>query len=198
MRGARIPNRHETTLLTDAEPPPCRQGVLLRSTFVESRSTTLRLRTLLRRSAHLSLANSGGYISTPNVDHIIRARRDPSFRAPSSERGFACRMGWDRLWSAHPRYTSRENSHRPLPPEAVARRTAERRPRTALFGGPPGAAEAAGDAWPRGARRVEARSDHPCASSSARTRIKRRSNGSDGPNRISSGSDSAHQSRSCG
>lgn len=94
----------------------------------------------------LSLSGSGGYICTPNVDHIVRARRDPTFLAAVLDASMRVPDGMGIVYGSRilgqplaSTVTGR------LLPIALARRSSGGRPRVALFGGPPGTAEAAGE-----------------------------------------------------
>ena len=118
----------------------------------------LTAREAVREIVTLALSGAGGYISTPNVDHIVRARRDPAFLRSVLGARLRVPDGMGIVYGARILGTPlRETVTGRLLPEAVARATAEGRPRVALFGGPPGAAEAAARRLARrGANVVEA------------------------------------------
>jgi N-acetylglucosaminyldiphosphoundecaprenol N-acetyl-beta-D-mannosaminyltransferase len=89
---------------------------------------------------------SGGYVSTPNLDHLVRAKRDPNFRALMM--GARLRVP-DGQWLI---YGSRlggtpihEAVHGRLIPEEVIRRTAPDAPPIALIGGRDDAPQVAAD-----------------------------------------------------
>jgi N-acetylglucosaminyldiphosphoundecaprenol N-acetyl-beta-D-mannosaminyltransferase len=89
---------------------------------------------------------SGGYVSTPNLDHLVRAKRDPSFRRLMM--GARLRVP-DGQWLI---YGSRlggtpihEAVHGRLLPEEIIRRTAPDTPPFALIGGRDNAPQVAAD-----------------------------------------------------
>jgi N-acetylglucosaminyldiphosphoundecaprenol N-acetyl-beta-D-mannosaminyltransferase len=92
-------------------------------------------------------SGSGGYVVTPNVDYIVRAVRDPGFRAVIETADLRVPDG---MWVI---YGSRIAGHRGLStvtgrllPEAVGRILARNGHSIALFGGRPGIAERAASA----------------------------------------------------
>jgi N-acetylglucosaminyldiphosphoundecaprenol N-acetyl-beta-D-mannosaminyltransferase len=89
-------------------------------------------------------SGAGGYVCTPNVDHIVRAVRDPGFRRVVQRADLRVPDG---MWVI---YGSRIAGHRGLStvtgrllPEAVGRALAGSGHSIALFGGRPGIAERA-------------------------------------------------------
>jgi len=89
---------------------------------------------------------SGGYVCTPNVDHVVRARRDPQFRAATLGARLRVPDGMGIVYGARA-------AGRPLRgtvtgrllPEAVASGGEATGPPVALLGGQPGAASRAAD-----------------------------------------------------
>jgi len=87
---------------------------------------------------------SGGYVCTPNVDHIVRAQRDPSFRAAVSSARLRVPDGMGIVYGSRlAGYPIKETVTGRLLPEAVGRRLGTAA--MALFGGVPGVAARAGD-----------------------------------------------------
>lgn len=92
------------------------------------------------------LDGSGGYMATPNVDHIVRARRDPQFRQVVMGARLRVPDGMGIIYGSR-------IAGRPLRgtvtgrllPEAVARAGEADRLPLALLGGRPGAARAAAE-----------------------------------------------------
>ncbi len=79
---------------------------------------------------------SGGYVSTPNVDHLVRARRDPAFLA--LVRGARLRLpdGMGLIYGMRlARRRLRGAVHGRLLPEAIVRATAGDSPALAMIGG---------------------------------------------------------------
>jgi N-acetylglucosaminyldiphosphoundecaprenol N-acetyl-beta-D-mannosaminyltransferase len=104
--------------------------------------------------ARWAIEGSGGYVVTPNVDYVVKARRNPAFREALLGARLRVPDGMGIV------YGSRV-AGRPLPgtvtgrllPEAVGRRLAANGRSIAVFGGPPGVAEAAAaELTRRGAR----------------------------------------------
>jgi N-acetylglucosaminyldiphosphoundecaprenol N-acetyl-beta-D-mannosaminyltransferase len=87
---------------------------------------------------------TGGYVCTPNVDYIVKARRDPAFRAAVLGARMRVPDGMGIVYGSRIAGT-------PLPatvtgrllPERVGAELTPRGGSIALFGGPPGVAEAA-------------------------------------------------------
>ena len=121
---------------------------------------------------------SGGYVSTPNVDHLVRARRDPAFldlvrgarlRLPDGMGLiYGMRLGGHRLRGA---------VHGRLLPEAFVRATAPDSPALAMIGGRDDAPQRAntltgfirdGSSCPRGRKEVRP-AGTPSRSSFSRT-----------------------------
>ncbi len=88
---------------------------------------------------------SGGYVCTPNVDHVVKARADQAFRAALA--GARLRVP-DGMWIVYGSRIAgtplRGTVTGRLLPEAVASVLANDPVAIALFGGPPGTAEVAG------------------------------------------------------
>ena len=79
---------------------------------------------------------SGGYVSTPNVDHLVRARRDPRFRALIMGARLRVPDGMGLIYGARLAGTPfRGSVTGRLLPEAIVRRTAPDCPPMALIGG---------------------------------------------------------------
>ena len=79
---------------------------------------------------------SGGYVSTPNVDHMVRARRDPAFRALMMGARLRVPDGMGLIYSSRlAGRPIREAVHGRLLPEEIVRRTAPDTPRIAMIGG---------------------------------------------------------------
>ena len=89
-------------------------------------------------------SGAGGYVCTPNVDHIVRAVRDPAFRR--AVQGADLRVP-DGMWIIYGSRISGRGSLATvtgrLLPEAVGRTLASKGDSIALFGGPPEIAERA-------------------------------------------------------
>lgn len=87
---------------------------------------------------------SGGYVTTPNVDHVVRARRDAAFRDLVAKARLRVPDGMGIVYGARlARTPLRGSVTGRLLPEAVARRAGAQGPAIALIGGHPGAAERA-------------------------------------------------------
>lgn len=87
---------------------------------------------------------SGGYVCTPNVDHLVRARRHPAFRAAIDRARLRVPDGMGVVYGAMVagRRLRRSVTGRLLP-VAIARRARGSGLRLAIFGGAPGVAERA-------------------------------------------------------
>jgi N-acetylglucosaminyldiphosphoundecaprenol N-acetyl-beta-D-mannosaminyltransferase len=93
---------------------------------------------------------SGGYVSTPNVDHLVRARRDPGFRSLMMGARLRVPDGMGLIYSSRlAGRPIREAVHGRLLPEEIVRRTAPDTPPIALIGG-------RGDAPQRAAKHLRA------------------------------------------
>lgn len=89
---------------------------------------------------------SGGYVSTPNLDHLVRAKRDPSFRALMMGARLRVPDGMGLIYASRLGGTPiHEAVHGRLLPEAIVRRTAPGTPRFALIGGREDAPQRASD-----------------------------------------------------
>ena len=91
-----------------------------------------------------ALEGSGGYVCTPNVDFLVRARRDPAFLVALADARLRLPDGMGVVYGARLRGTplSGTVTGRKLP-EALAARLAGTPHSIGLLGGPPGAADAA-------------------------------------------------------
>lgn len=79
---------------------------------------------------------SGGYVSTPNVDHLVRARRDPAFRALIMGARLRIPDGMGLIYGARLAGTPfRGSVTGRLLPEAIVRKTAPDCPPIAMIGG---------------------------------------------------------------
>jgi N-acetylglucosaminyldiphosphoundecaprenol N-acetyl-beta-D-mannosaminyltransferase len=79
---------------------------------------------------------SGGYVSTPNVDHLVRARREPDFRALMMNARLRVPDGMGLIYASRLGGTPiRRPVHGRLLPEAIVRRTAGDPLRMAMIGG---------------------------------------------------------------
>jgi N-acetylglucosaminyldiphosphoundecaprenol N-acetyl-beta-D-mannosaminyltransferase len=79
---------------------------------------------------------SGGYVSTPNVDHLVRARRDPAFRHLMMGARLRVPDGMGLIYASRLGGTPiREAVHGRLLPEEIVRRTAPDTPTIAMIGG---------------------------------------------------------------
>lgn len=79
---------------------------------------------------------SGGYVSTPNVDHLVRAKRDPAFRALMMGARLRVPDGMGLIYGSRLAGTPfREAVHGRLLPEAIVRATAPDTPPIAMIGG---------------------------------------------------------------
>ncbi|HEY5520659.1 MAG TPA: WecB/TagA/CpsF family glycosyltransferase [Candidatus Limnocylindrales bacterium] len=79
---------------------------------------------------------SGGYVSTPNIDHLVRAKRDPQFRALMMGARLRVPDGMGLIYGSRLAGTPiREAVHGRLLPEAIVRRTAPDCPPIAMIGG---------------------------------------------------------------
>lgn len=91
-----------------------------------------------------AMSGSGGYVCTPNVDHVVRSVRDPVFR--HAVQGADLRVP-DGMWIIYGSRIAGRGSLSTvtgrLLPEAVGRKLAEKGQSIALFGGPPDIAERA-------------------------------------------------------
>jgi N-acetylglucosaminyldiphosphoundecaprenol N-acetyl-beta-D-mannosaminyltransferase len=100
---------------------------------------------------------SGGYISTPNVDHIVRARRDPSFRALVMDARLRIPDGMGVVYGSHITGTPfRGTVTGRLLPEAIIERAKPDVPTMALLGGRDDAPERAAARLTEGGGRVVA------------------------------------------
>ena len=79
---------------------------------------------------------SGGYVSTPNVDHLVRAKRDPEFRRLIMGARLRIPDGMGLIYGARLAGTPfRGSVTGRMLPEAIVRRTAPDCPPIALIGG---------------------------------------------------------------
>ena len=79
---------------------------------------------------------SGGYVSTPNVDHLVRARRDPDFRRLMMNARLRVPDGMGLIYGARLGGAPiRAAVHGRLLPEAIARRTIDAPLRIGMIGG---------------------------------------------------------------
>jgi N-acetylglucosaminyldiphosphoundecaprenol N-acetyl-beta-D-mannosaminyltransferase len=93
---------------------------------------------------------SGGYVTTPNVDHVVRARRDPEYRRIVMDARLRAPDGMGIVYGSRlAGRPLRETVTGRLLPEAVARSAGRDGPAIGLLGGQPGAAS-------RAAARLEA------------------------------------------
>jgi N-acetylglucosaminyldiphosphoundecaprenol N-acetyl-beta-D-mannosaminyltransferase len=101
---------------------------------------------------------SGGYVCTPNVDHMVRARRDGAFRELVMGARLRLPDGMGLIYSSRlAGRPIREAVHGRLLPEEIVRRTAPDTPPIALLGGRGDAADkAAGHLRAMGANVVAA------------------------------------------
>ena len=89
---------------------------------------------------------SGGYVSTPNVDHIVRARRDPDFRRLVMAARLRVPDGMGVVYGSHITGTPfRGTVTGRLLPEAIIERSKPDLPRMALLGGREDAAQRAAE-----------------------------------------------------
>ncbi len=89
---------------------------------------------------------SGGYVSTPNIDHLIRAQKDPAFRSLVSGARLRIPDGMGLIYGARLAGTPfRSSVTGRLLPEAIVRRSAPDTPPIALIGGREDAPERAAD-----------------------------------------------------
>jgi len=96
------------------------------------------------------LAGNGGAVFTPNVDHVVKAERDPAFRAAYAAADLSLVDGTPLVWASR-------LLGRPLPGKIsgsdlvvpLARRAATRGWRIYLLGGAPGDAERAAEVLTR-------------------------------------------------
>jgi N-acetylglucosaminyldiphosphoundecaprenol N-acetyl-beta-D-mannosaminyltransferase len=85
---------------------------------------------------------SGGYVCTPNVDHIVKARRDPAFRRALEGARLRVPDGMGIVYGSRIAGTALAGTVTGrLLPAAVGRRLTQAGQSIALFGGPPGVAE---------------------------------------------------------
>jgi N-acetylglucosaminyldiphosphoundecaprenol N-acetyl-beta-D-mannosaminyltransferase len=90
---------------------------------------------------------SGGYVTTPNVDHVVRARRDPAYRELVMGARLRVPDGMGIVYGSRlAGRPLRSTVTGRLLPEAVARRAGRDGPAIALMGGQPGAGERAAQA----------------------------------------------------
>jgi N-acetylglucosaminyldiphosphoundecaprenol N-acetyl-beta-D-mannosaminyltransferase len=90
---------------------------------------------------------SGGYVSTPNVDHLVRARRDPAFRRLVMGARLRIPDGMGLIYGARLGGTPfRGSVPGRLLPEAIVKLTAPDTPPIALIGGRDDATDKAADA----------------------------------------------------
>lgn len=79
---------------------------------------------------------SGGYVSTPNVDHLVRTKRDPSFLALVRNARLRLPDGMGLIYGMRlARHRLRGAVHGRLLPEAIVRATAGDSPALAMIGG---------------------------------------------------------------
>ena len=79
---------------------------------------------------------TGGYVSTPNVDHLVRARRDPGFRALMMGARLRVPDGMGLIYASRlAGRPIREPVHGRLLPEEIVRRTVPDTPPIAMIGG---------------------------------------------------------------
>lgn len=91
-----------------------------------------------------ALEGSGGYVCTPNVDHVVKAARDPAFRAAVLGARLRVPDGMGVVYGSRIRGTPlRATVTGRLLPDAVAARLSETDTAIALVGGPAGAADRA-------------------------------------------------------
>ncbi len=93
----------------------------------------------------LVAARKGGVVVTPNIDHVVRAERDPAFREAYAAADLSIADGQPLVWSSWvlgPRLPERVAGADLLLP--LMGRAAERRWRVFLLGAGPGVAELAG------------------------------------------------------
>ena len=85
---------------------------------------------------HWAREGTGGYVCTPNVDHLVRARRDPRFRELVMGARLRLPDGMGLFYSSRlAGRPIREAVHGRLLPEEIVRRTAPETPPLALIGG---------------------------------------------------------------
>jgi N-acetylglucosaminyldiphosphoundecaprenol N-acetyl-beta-D-mannosaminyltransferase len=90
---------------------------------------------------------SGGYVTTPNVDHVVRARRDPAYRELVMGARLRVPDGMGIVYGSRlAGIPLRSTVTGRLLPRAVARRAGRDGPSIALMGGQPGAGERAAQA----------------------------------------------------
>ena len=90
---------------------------------------------------------SGGYVSTPNVDHLVRAKRDPEFRTLMRNARLRIPDGMGLIYGARLAGTPfRGTVTGRLLPEALVRRSQPDTPRIAMIGGRDDAPEKATEA----------------------------------------------------
>jgi N-acetylglucosaminyldiphosphoundecaprenol N-acetyl-beta-D-mannosaminyltransferase len=100
----------------------------------------------LERIAQLVDRRRGGAVFTPNVDHVVKAERDPDFRRAYSRADLCLADGMPLMWASRllgsPLPEKVSGSDLVLPLMQLA---AKRRWRVYLLGGAPGVAEEAGE-----------------------------------------------------
>lgn len=124
-------------------PGPVGRQVAIRGITVQDIGFAATVRLL----ADWALAHSGGYVCTPNVDHVVKAASHPDFRAALLGARLRVPDGMGIVYGSWivGRPIRRTVTGRRLP-EAVGAAIRGTTASLALFGGPPGVAEAAGTA----------------------------------------------------
>ncbi len=98
----------------------------------------------VRRIVAWAIEGSGGYVITPNVDHVVRARRDHEYRRVVMSARLRVPDGMGIIYGSRlAGRPLRETVTGRLLPEAVARHAGTGGPAIGLIGGQPGAARAA-------------------------------------------------------
>lgn len=98
----------------------------------------------VRRIVAWAREGSGGYITTPNVDHVVRARRDPEYRRIVMAARLRVPDGMGIIYGSRlAGRPLRETVTGRLLPEAVAREAGAGGPAIGLLGGQPGSARRA-------------------------------------------------------
>jgi N-acetylglucosaminyldiphosphoundecaprenol N-acetyl-beta-D-mannosaminyltransferase len=112
---------------------------------------------VVERLAKWARDGSGGYVTTPNVDHVVRAHNDEAFRRLTAAALLRVPDGMGIVYGSRLAGTPfRGSVTGRLLPEAVARATAKEPVAMALLGGRDDAAEKAGAALTRVGARVVA------------------------------------------
>jgi N-acetylglucosaminyldiphosphoundecaprenol N-acetyl-beta-D-mannosaminyltransferase len=114
------------------------------------RVDVLDLQGALRAIEALVVAGKGGAVFTPNVDHVVKAERDPSFRAAYLDADLCLADGMPLVWASHllgsplPERVAGSDLVVPLAERAATRGWA-----IYLLGGAPGDAERAAEVLAR-------------------------------------------------